>query len=576
VFLSELKNSFVSRTHFSVFLCGGIALSLNAAAQTGLRAPDAGALQQQIERERPLQPSQRRGLTDSEGTPSPSVAEDETKLMVKSFHFVGNQLIDSERLHHQLGESIGQTLTYAQLQGVAQKVAQIYLDKGWMAYAFLPEQDVTSGVVKVQIIEATMGKIELQVDTKQRISDAHIRQIFNTLQTPGEALRPQALDRAMLLASDLPGIALKGGLREWSSDRSSRDVVLESVAAPLFSGEVSLDNAGSRSTGQERALAILSLSSPMGRGDQATLTALTSQGSNYLRADVSWPVGYAGWRLSLYDAHLNYHLVSPEFLSTRANGASNTMGLSASYPVVRSTDRNLNLNLQAERKVFDNQANGVTESQYKSSAWTTGVSGNWNDAQDGFTTGGVSWVQGLLNLNGSPTQSRDAAGAQTAGRFGKWRYSLSRYQLFSSDLTGVASLTGQIANKNLDSSEKFSLGGDPGVRAYPNGEGVGAQGQLVNLEMRWRVSNASTLVGFYDWGHITLLRDKQSATALNDYSLKGAGISWMEVLPGGGRFKISWARRIGLNPNPSNSGTDQDGSLLKNRLWLSANLPFSF
>jgi hypothetical protein len=35
-----------------------------------------------------------------------------------------------------------------------------------------------------------------------------------------------------------------------------------------------------------------------------------------------------------------------------------------------------------------------------------------------------------------------------------------------------------------------------------------------------------------------------------------------------------WARRLGENPNPSASGLDQDGTLDKDRWWLSAKLPF--
>jgi hemolysin activation/secretion protein len=243
--------------------------------------------------------------------------------------------------------------------------------------------------------------------------------------------------------------------------------------------------------------------------------------------------------------------------------------------LLRSPERNLYASFQAERKRFDNQANGATQSHYMSTAVGAGISGNMNDAWGGLNTGSLNWVQGLLNLDGSPTQSADAVGAQTAGRFNKLRYALSRQQTFSSRLTGYAALSGQLASKNLDSSEKFILGGESGVRAYPDGEGIGAQGQMLNLELRWRASNAHTLVGFYDWGQVTLLRDNVSATALNAYELKGAGLGWIASLPGGVRLKATWSHRIGPNPNPSNTGTDQDGSLIEDRYWLSVSLPFT-
>lgn len=552
-----------------------VVMSVDGLAQSTVRPPDAGVLQQQIERGRQSQVVPHTGLSGWSGLAQSPDVKDNTVVPVQGFQFQGNSLLSDEVLKQLLQDRTRQSLSFLQLQLVAEKVMQAYRDAGWMAYAYLPEQDVTSGVVTVRIIEAIMGELVLRTDPEQRIDAAHLQEIFRAHQRQGEALRIQALDRALLLVSDLPGVSIKGGLREWSADSPARDVVVEAVSTPLYSGEASMDNAGARSTGRERALTTLNLNSPMGRGDLATLTAVKSEGSTYLRADVSWPVGYKGWRLAIYDVHLSYRIVSPEFLASNSKGTSNTLGLSANYPVLRSPTRNLYANFQVERKGFDNQSNGATESQYKSTAVVASLLGNFNDAWGGSTSGSLSWVSGLLNLNGSPTQSRDAAGAQTAGRFDKLRYALSRHQSFSSGLTGYVGFNGQLASKNLDSSEKFILGGESGVRAYPGSEGVGAQGQLINLEMRWRASDSSSLIGFFDWGHVTLLRDKTASTVLNAYALKGSGLAWVESLPGGVRLKFSWARRMGSNPNPSSTGTDQDGSLITNRYWLSASVPFS-
>ena len=43
-------------------------------------------------------------------------------------------------------------------------------------------------------------------------------------------------------------------------------------------------------------------------------------------------------------------------------------------------------------------------------------------------------------------------------------------------------------------------------------------------------------------------------------------------------MQLTYARRLGSNPNPIttavNQGYDQDGTLVLNRFWLSATLPF--
>lgn len=108
------------------------------------------------------------------------------------------------------------------------------------------------------------------------------------------------------------------------------------------------------------------------------------------------------------------------------------------------------------------------------------------------------------------------------------------------------------------------------MRAYPASEGGGSEGQLVNLELRAQLPDNLGLTGFFDWGHVTVNRNNQFAGAplLNNYSLKGIGMAlqWQSEL--GPMFKATWSRRLGTNPNPTASGTDQDGTLLKNRFWL--------
>ena len=38
--------------------------------------------------------------------------------------------------------------------------------------------------------------------------------------------------------------------------------------------------------------------------------------------------------------------------------------------------------------------------------------------------------------------------------------------------------------------------------------------------------------------------------------------------------KLTWARRNGANPRPTQTGTDSDGTLKLNRLWLTASVTF--
>jgi Hemolysin activation/secretion protein len=106
------------------------------------------------------------------------------------------------------------------------------------------------------------------------------------------------------------------------------------------------------------------------------------------------------------------------------------------------------------------------------------------------------------------------------------------------------SFSGQRANKNLDSSEKFSLGGAYGVRAYPQGEGIGDEGYLAILELRHKLSGWAQCILFYDTGSVTINHSPFGPAAPNTRNLSGAGFG-ANVMLVGLQIKASLAWRTG-------------------------------
>ena len=159
-----------------------------------------------------------------------------------------------------------------------------------------------------------------------------------------------------------------------------------------------------------------------------------------------------------------------------------------------------------------------------------------------------------------------------------------RLQRLKERLNAIVSWSDQIAFSNLDSSEKFSLGGSSGIRAYPTGEGAGDEGHLLNTEIHYDVPAPPAwgnfqINGFFDAGHITLNKnrytnDVSNATGRNDYWLKGVGLGIN--YSSGSRFSLRtcWAKVIGDNPGRSVAGNNSDGKNDKSRYWLQAILQF--
>jgi hemolysin activation/secretion protein len=144
-------------------------------------------------------------------------------------------------------------------------------------------------------------------------------------------------------------------------------------------------------------------------------------------------------------------------------------------------------------------------------------------------------------------------------------------------------VSAQASNGNLDSSEKFLLGGVNGVRAYPEGEAAGDQGLLARLD--WSIPVAvQELPGglsarlFFDAGRIRLFkhthRGLASAGVPNQYTLSGLGFGFNWNLPQGLALNLEAATKLGSNDGASAQGKDADGKDSSSRVWLGLNWAF--
>jgi len=95
---------------------------------------------------------------------------------------------------------------------------------------------------------------------------------------------------------------------------------------------------------------------------------------------------------------------------------------------------------------------------------------------------------------------------------------------------------------------------------------------MLNLEARERLPCNFDLSGFFRHrvGEIHKNNNFAGAAVPNRDELKGVGLMLGWTASMGLHVSATLAHRIGSNPDPTNTGTDQDGSLDKNRLWLQA------
>lgn len=529
--------------------------------------PDAGSVRQQIEQQRsaPLP----RAMAPTQAT-APTPTPGGLVVPVQAFQLTGNTLLSSEQLAPTLSAYIGKELDFAGLQHAADAVAAAYRQAGWMARVYMPEQDVSTGTVTLQVVEARFAGLRLEGQVSQRIQSGEIEAYFLSRQTVGQPLNADALDRALLLADDLPGISVAGTLEPGSNDGETA-LVLQTTDEPFMYGDIGLDNTGARSTGSQRVTANLNVNSPWQRGDLLSLNLLHTQGSDYGRIALTFPYGHDGLRWGLSASSMHYRIIDGLSAGTMSpiQGRSGSLGLDWNYPLRRSRELNLYFSGGLDDKTFYTEDTQV-RADYTSRSVRMGLSGNHFDGLGGggVNSASLQWTKGQL------ADMRAHTLIDTIDRgYQKLNYSLTRLQTLMPNHSLLLSLQGQHATQVLDTSEKFYIGGGQSVRAYPTSELGGERGQMLSAEWRWNLASDLVLSAFADMGRVVSLPTALSDTS-HTWQLSGHGLSLSWQSPLGLATKLVWAHRNGVNPHPSATGTDGDGTLQLNRLWLTASWPF--
>lgn len=177
-------------------------------------------------------------------------------------------------------------------------------------------------------------------------------------------------------------------------------------------------------------------------------------------------------------------------------------------------------------------ASTSTVTDRSSRAMSVGLSGDVS-ASSRVTAFSLAAVSGRLEIETPAARTIDDATARSNGRFSKLAFSALHLQALSNAWSLYLSVYGQAAGKNLDSSEKMTLGGANGVRAYPQGEASGDTGYVATLELRYAMNTAfgvlQPFVG-YDAGAITI-NENAFGTAANRRHLGGyaAGVSLIKA-----------------------------------------------
>ena len=572
-----------------------IGLTMFVAPAQAQTAPDAGRLLQE-ERGRVLPsppPSAQPPVMTQPGAKATLAPESGMVVKVRAFKLLGVTAVKEAKLLAIAAPSLGKEMGLRELQAIAEQMAEYYRQQGYfLAQVILPPQDVTEGVITLRAIEGRLkeGDQGVKVVGNKRVSRDLVRGMLRAPIAANGALKQEDLERGVLLLNDVPGVNA-GVTVEPGVSAESTALRAQLKDRPVVRGSLTLDNIGNRYTGIFRAGGNIFLDNPSGLGDQFAVSGNKGLDGefNYGRVNYSLPLNNNGLRMSAGLSHVDYRS-GKELAAQNVTGKADAYTVGLTYPVLRSKTSNLSLALNYETRRMAGDTLGITTSDRTANVGGLNIFFDRIDqlAGGGVISGNLGVSGGSIDLSRLPSALvTDQFSAQTNGKFYKYTYGLNRLQTVNDSTVLQLSANGQAGrHRNLDTSEKFSIGGPSAVRAYPSGQGLGDAGTVASLELRTVVSRNTRLgnvplgelqlAAFYDYGHVTQYRNLWAGalSGPNSYSLKGAGLGVNLGRSGIYDLRVFYARQLGENPGLSLTGKLSDGTSDRDRVAMLLNVYF--
>jgi len=507
----------------------------------------------------------------------------EQKFFVKRFEFIGNIMVGDDELNVIMENEAGKELTFTQIDTLVNKATELYQAKGFISsYAFLPAQEIGSGVVIIEIFEGKLGGTEI-IDMNESARNISKHLVLNTISAkmpPGIVLNEKVLEERILLINDLPGFSavsyVKAGKNKGETELSvaidERIIVGTSIVYDNYSNQNKIV------FGEPRDIAMNLIGSTyfvnlMGIGDTLSFFTLPkNNGTTFYRGSVAIPVNNDLDRLSASFYTMSYR---PEDLTSQTwgvHGSSKSFSLSYNMPLIRQSTENMNLILSSSYAnnidKYDevckiDSADPLCNKQKTSITASASLSYGKNElfAKDSSTNFSATVTTGNAKLdNIQMTTDQAPEGPHISGTYVKLNGTVSHSQAIDTYLSWSTYASAQWSSKNNEG--KFSIAGPDAVRAYASGEYSGDDGMLTGISLNYAGTapeffiNSYQLSTFFDFGAIRAKKNFYSADSNNVESISAVGFGVNTILSGGIGIKSSIATRV-FGPTPNTRGADR-------------------
>jgi hemolysin activation/secretion protein len=418
-----------------------------------------------------------------ESNPAPS----SVLIPVQKIEVVGSTLLKPIDLQKITQPVEGKSVTLAELQGVANAITQLYLDRGYItSRAIVGQQSIVNGVVQIKAIEGSIEKIEVQ--GLDRLQVGYVRDRLQ--RGTDKPFNQNALeDQLRLLKSDPLIVDLEASLRPGTGEGQSI-LTVRLKESNTLTGFLGVDNYSSSSTGAERIGGGLSYRNVTGLGDEFSASYFRSfqGGSNAFDFNYRLPVNPMNGTVQLRYAPNRSKITDAQYSALGIRSDSNLYEVSYRQPLVRSTSEEFALSLGL---AFQDGQTFLNQNQPQPFGIGPDTSGNSRTRVVKFGQDYLSRdVRGAWALRSQFNLGLNIANATTnpspipSGQFFSWVGQVQRAQRLNNNHLLIAQADLQLTPDSLLPSQQFSIGGGQSIRGYTQNARSGDNGFRVSVEDR--------------------------------------------------------------------------------------------
>ncbi|MBW4614065.1 MAG: ShlB/FhaC/HecB family hemolysin secretion/activation protein [Desmonostoc vinosum HA7617-LM4] len=417
-------------------------------------------------------------------------------------------------------------VTFTELIQLRSEITELYIKNGYVTSgAFLPNnQNLTDGIVQIQVVEGEIEKIELTGLT--RLQSGYVRSRLQiATSTP---LNQKRLEEALQLLQLDPLIQRVNAELTAGSIPGSNILQVKITEAPAFHAGIFAANNQSPNIGSTQVGVFLAHDNLLGFGDRLSVEYAITEGLNLYDFGYTIPLNADNSTISFRFNNGDSRIIEDEFRDLDIRSETQTYSLSYRQPLYRKpqTEFAIGLALDLRRSqtfLFNNIPFSFSEGPEKGESKVTVI----RFYQDWVERNAIRVLAARSQFNlGIGAFDATVNDMGTDGRFFSWLGQFQWVQRLSPRTILLSRLNAQLTADSLLSLERFSIGGVDTVRGYRQNQLVADNGITASIEARIPlISNSNTwqVAPFFDIGTVWNNRDSLSSQTLASL---GLGLLW--------------------------------------------------